>query len=173
MITLKMRLDLDGLPHQWHPQPMRHHNNEPLPTPANTAKPSAQKNSKAAAGNTHMAQSSTPTTTLRTNVQWPHIFASNDTLKMLREKQGHTLSNIFSEAGISGGGECLDLMGLPDNLCLRWLILGKCSGGRKGEACNQTHPTTGLPTKASEAVFQQIKPGLKRIAEQHKKQRTE
>ena len=136
MIALKMRLDLNGLPHQWHLQPTRHHNNKPPPTPANTAKPSAQKNGKAMAGNTHVAQSSAPTTTLRTNAQWPHIFASNNTLKMLREKQGHTLSNIFSEAGISGRGEHLDLTGLPDNLCLCWLILGKCGGGRKGEACN-------------------------------------
>ena len=102
----------------------------------------------------------------RTNAQWPHIFASNDTLKMLHDKKGCTLTELFSEASIGGGGERLDLLGLPNNLCLRWLILGK------GEACNRSHPTTSLPTKAAEAVFHQIEPGLKRIAEQHKKQCT-
>ena len=80
---------------------------------------------------------------------------------------------FLSEASIGRSGECLDLTGLLDNLCLHWLILSKCSGSHKGEECNQSHPTTSLPTKAAEAVFCQIKPGLKCIAKKHKKQCTE
>ena len=136
MIALKMKLDLDGLPHQWHPQPMRHPSTDQPPNPANPAKQPAQKSGKTMSGTTPSTPSYNTTASYRTNAQWPHVFASNDTLKMLQDKKGRTLTELFSEAGISGGGERLDLTGLPDNLCLRWLIFGKCGGGRKGEACN-------------------------------------
>ena len=106
-------------------------------------------------------------------MQWPHIFASNDTIKLLQAKKGQILMEIFSEASIGRGGDWLDLMGLPDNQCLRWLILGKCSGGHQGQECNHSHPTTSIPTKAAKAIFRQIEHGLKCMAEKHKKQHTE
>ena len=133
----------------------------------------ATENSRPATSNTQPNPSPNTTTPTRNNAQWPHIFASNDTLKLLQAKKGRVLTEIFSEAGISGGGDWLDLTGLPNNLCLRWLILGKCNGGTRGQECNHSHLTTSIPTKAAEAVFQQIEPGLKRIAEKLKRQRTE
>ena len=136
MIAIEMKLNLDGLPHQWHLQPIRHTSTDQPPNPTNPTKQSAQKSGKPTSGTTPSAPSANTTAPFRTNAQWPHIFTSNDTLKMLRNKKGRTLTELFSEAGISGGEECLDLSGLPDNLCLRWLILGKCSGGCRGEACN-------------------------------------
>ena len=171
MIALKMKLDLDGLPHQWTAQPARHPTTEQHTSTA--SKQPSQKNSKPATSNNQPNPSSNTTTPTRNNAQWPNIFASNDTLKLLQAKKGRVLSEIFSEAGISGGGDRLDLTGLPDNLCLRWLILGRCNGGVRGQECNRSHPTTSIPTKAAEAVFRQIEPGLKRIAEKLKRQRTE
>ena len=170
MITLKMKLDLNGLPPQWHPQPVRH---TTIKQHTNTGKQPTQKSSKPTSSITQSNPLSNTTATIRTNAQWPHIFASNDTIKLLQAKKGRTLTEIFSKAGIGRGGDQLDLTGLPDNLCLRWLILGKCSSGHQGQECNHLHPTTSIPTKAAKAVFCQIEPRLKRMAEKHKKQQME
>ena len=136
MIALKMKLNLDGLPHQWSTQPTR------LPTTeqhtSTASKQPSQKNSKPATSNNQPNPSSNTTTPPRNNAQWPNIFANNDTLKLLQAKKGRVLTEIFSEAGISGGGDRLDLTGLPDNLCLRWLILGKCNGSACGQECNHS-----------------------------------
>ena len=102
MITLKMKLDLNGLPHQWHLQPMWHTSNNQPPNPA---KQLAQKSSKSMSGNTQSTPLSNTMATFKTNAQWPHIFANNDTLKLLHDKKSCTLMDIFSEAGISRGRE--------------------------------------------------------------------
>ena len=170
MITLKRKLDFNGLPPQWQPQPVRHTTIEQHTT---TGKQPTQKSSKPTSSITQTNPLSSTTATIRTNAQWPHIFTSNDTLKLLQANNGQILTEIFSKASIGRGGDRLDLTGLLDNLCLRWLILGKCSGGHQGQECNCSHPTTSIPTKAAEAVFCQIEPGLKHMAKKHKKQRTE
>ena len=150
MIALKMKLDLDGLLPQWTTQPARHATNEQH---TSTGKQPAQKSSRPATSNTQPNPSSNTTMPTRTNAQWPHIFTSNNTLKLLQAKKGRILTEIFSEAGISRGGDQLDLTSLPDNLCLCWLILGKCGGGPRAQECNRSHPTTSIPTKAAEAIF--------------------
>ena len=170
MIALKVKLDLNGLPPQWNPQPARHATNEQH---TNTGKQPPQKSNKLAASTYQPNPSPSTTATVRTNAQWPHIFTSNDTLKLLQAKKGWILTEIFSKARISGGRDQLDLTGLPDNLCLRCLILGKCGGSPKGLECNCSHPTTNIPTKAAEAIYHQIEPGLKCMAEKHKRQHME
>ena len=172
MIMLKLKLDLDGLPPQWATQPnVRHTNTSEQHNIA--SKQLLPKSNKTAAGVTQLNPSSSTTASIQTNAQWPHIFASNETLKLLQAKRGRILTEIFSKAGIGGGRDWPNLTGLPDNLCLRYLILGKCSGSCKDQECNQLHPTTGIPIKAAKAVFCQIEPGLKCIANKQKKQQTE
>ena len=131
MITMKMCLDLDGLPMQWTPQAPR----TQVHDYTNAAKPAAPKSTKQNSGETQPAQTPQSTYTVQTNPHWPPIFANNDTIKQLLTKRGRILGQILTEAGIQGSSDHLDLTGLPDNLCLCWLILGKCGGGR-GQECN-------------------------------------
>ena len=174
MITLKLKLDLDGLPHQWATQPITKHTTlmSDLHNPA--GKHTTQKSNKTTTGSSQPTAPTNTSASGKTIPQWPHIFANNETIKLLQVKKGRVLTEIFSEAGIGGGGgDKLNLTGLPDDLCLRYLILGRCSGGKKNHECNRAHPTTSVSTKAAEAVFRQIEPGLKCIADKQLKQRTE
>ena len=84
MITLRMKLDLNGLPHQWHPQPMQHTSTDQPPNPA---KQPAQKSGKPTSDTTPSTLSSNTMATFKTNAQWPHIFTNNDTLKLLCNKK--------------------------------------------------------------------------------------
>ena len=114
MITLKLKLNLDRLPPQWATQPSVRHtitsdqyntNGKQLP----------QKSNKPTTSNAQLNPSANTTASVRTNTQWPHIFTSNDTLKLLQAKRGQILTEIFSEAGIGGGGgDQLDRINIYD-----------------------------------------------------------
>ena len=130
MITMKMRLDLDGLPTQWTPQALRTQVKEDT----NITKPTAPNKTPAHHSQPKQHRTTTPSRPTE-NPNWPPIFANNKTIKQLLMKRGRILGQLFTEAGIQGGGDRLDITGLPDNICLRWLILGKCGGGR-GQECN-------------------------------------
>ena len=131
MITMKMCLDLDSLPMQWTPQV--HHTQ--VQDHTSTAKPAAPKSNKQSSNTMQPAQTPQNTYTIQTNPHWPPIFVNNDTIKQLLTKWGKILMQIFMEAGIQGSSNCLNLTGLPNNLCLHWLILGRCGGGH-GQECN-------------------------------------
>ena len=166
MIKMRQKLDIDDIPTQWLIHIARHPTQEQTP-PA--AKAPTAKQPKPVI-NPPQAPSTTPTPITRINHHWPSIFANNETIKSLQGKRGRILTDIFTGAGISAGGNQLDLSGLPGNLCLRWLILGQCSGGRKDQTCTRSHPSTGLSVRAAESVFRQIEPGLKLMADKLKAQ---
>ena len=166
MIKMRQKLDIDDIPPQWLIHSAHHPTQEQTP-PA--AKAPTAKQSKPVT-TPPQPSSVTPTPITHINQHWPSIFANNIMIKSLQGKCGHILTDIFTDAGISTGGNQLDLSGLPRNLCLRWLILGQCSGGRKDQACTRSHPSTSLSARAAEGIFCQIEPGLKLMADKLKSQ---
>ena len=128
VITMKMCLDLDGLPMQWTPQ-----------APHTQVQDQPHQHSQTSSPKEHQTKfwchAARPDTTEQLHhPNWLPIFANNDTIKQLLTKQGRILMQIFMEASIQGSGNCLDLTGLPDNICLHQLILGRC-GGSHGQEC--------------------------------------
>ena len=82
MITMKMQLDLDGLPTQWTPQALRTHVKEDT----NITKPTAPKSTKQNSSAPQPTQTVQNNYTIQTNLNWPPIFANNETIKQLLTK---------------------------------------------------------------------------------------
>ena len=72
----------------------------------------------------------------------------------------------MSEAGIQGGLQRVDVTGLPANACLNYLCYGTCNWAQ----CKRDH-VHDADESALQALFKQLEPGIKRLADK-KKQKT-
>jgi hypothetical protein len=173
LLKAELPIEVDGIPDQWLPTHKR-----PTPTHTTTAhKPTTrndnQQTKQQSSNPFNPSNNSGPLpVTTHTFTNQPAVFATNETLRDLKTKRGRVLRDLFIEAGIPGGESGLVLTGLPDNICLRYLLLGQCHSNPRNE-CKRTHPTTGISREHADAVFKQIEHGLKRVADKNKRQRTE
>ena len=88
MITLKLKLDLDGLPHQWATQPIIKHTKLTSDHYNPTSKQMTQKSNKSSTGSTQPNTPANTSVSIKTNPQWLHIFANNKMIKLLQAKRG-------------------------------------------------------------------------------------
>ena len=107
------------------------------------------------------------TTGKGSNPKPPGAFANSEPLKRLKEAMARvTLTEIVTEAGVSGGPSKLDTTGLPAGTCLNWVCMGEC----RYKNCRNGHPAAVDDTSANN-LYKQIEPGINRLLERGKRPR--
>jgi hypothetical protein len=162
MLKAGYRLNLANVPAQW---------TRPAPT---TSTPTAKKPEGTTSAGQNRRYGSDPfrptdtsTTAKGDNPKPLAAFANSEPLKRLKEKLARvTLSDIVSEAGISGGPSKLETAGLPAHTCLNWICMGTC----KWKTCPNLHPAHVDDTIGT-ALYKQLEPGIKRLLETGKRPR--
>ena len=79
------------------------------------------------------------------------------------------MRELFEKVGIPGGQNGLNLMALPENICLCYLLLGQCHLTLNNE-CKCNHPMTEITKEGADALFKQLEHGLKWMADKNKRQ---
>ena len=79
------------------------------------------------------------------------------------------MRELLENTGILGDQNGLNLMALPENICLHWLLLGQCHLTPNND-CKHNHPMTKISKEGAKALFKQLEPGLKQMADKNKRQ---
>jgi hypothetical protein len=169
LLKAELPIEVDGIPDQWLPAHKR-----PTTTHTTAAPKPASRNdnqSRQQPQNPFNPSSTTGGNT-RTCPNQPAVFANNETLRDLKNRRGRVMKELIEKAGIPGGQNGLNLTALPENICLRYLLLGQCHSTPNND-CKRNHPTTEISKEGAETLFKQLEPGLKRMADKNKRQRTE
>ena len=123
LLKAELSIKVDSIPEQWLPA----HKRATL-TPTTMAPKPANRTDNQPKQPTQnpFAPNSTTTNIIRTYQNQPAVFANNKMLRELRNKRGRVMKDLWDKAGIAGGQTRLNLTGLPENICLRYLLLGQC-----------------------------------------------
>lgn len=168
MLKAGLKLDLAGVPEQWKRK-------APSNTTSTHATGQADGNNsrKKDKDDTSKRHGSDPFNTTggqkvtkHVNPKVPRIFEECDALRRLKAAGPFKLNDMVSEAGIQGGPQRLDVTGLPANVCLNYLCFGSCAWAK----CKRNH-VHDVDDAAVTALFQQLEPGIVRLADK-KKQKT-
>jgi hypothetical protein len=100
------------------------------------------------------------------------VFANNEVLRELKNKRGRVMKDLMEKTGIPGGQNGLNLTALPENICLRYLLLGQCHSVPPHD-CKRNHPVNEISKEGIESLLKQIEPALRRVGDKNKRQRTE
>ena len=77
------------------------------------------------------------------------------------------MRDLMDKTGIPGGQNGLNLSGLPENICLRYLILGQCHSTTIHD-CKRHHPMNEVSKEGAESLFKQIEPAIKWVGDKNK-----
>jgi hypothetical protein len=100
----------------------------------------------------------------KVNPSQPKVFADSADLKKVKNKiKNLTLTDICKEIGLNTPGD-LDMTGLPEKVCLNYIIMGVCKRGQ----CKNDHDPA-ITDEAALALSTQLAPGIKHLAETGKR----
>ena len=77
------------------------------------------------------------------------------------------MKELMDKTGIPGGQNGLNLSGLPENICLHYLLFGQCHLIPLND-CKRYHPSTKVSKEGADSLFKQIEPGLKWVGDKSK-----
>jgi hypothetical protein len=169
LLKAELPIEVDGIPEQWLPTHKR-------PTPAPATAPPKQTNRTDTQPRQQTQNPFNPSSTTggmtRTYQNQPAVFANNEVLRELKNKRGRVMKDLMEKTGIPGGQNGLNLTALPENICLRYLLLGQCHSVPPHD-CKRNHPVNEISKEGIESLLKQIEPALRRVGDKNKRQRTE
>ena len=169
LLKAELPIKVDGIPAQWLPA----HKQPTQTPPTTTAKPTNRTDTQPRQPTQYpFAPNSTTTAITCTYQNQPAVFANNEVLRELKTKRGQIMRDLIEKAGIAGGERGLNLTGLPENICLRYLLLGQCHSLPINE-CKQNHPMNEINKEGTESLLKQLEPALKWVGDKPKWQHTE